>query len=829
MKDPSGTASGLIEKISFLKQRIRELEQSESDRQRAEEALQESEERYRKVADFTYAWEYWLAPDNKYVYVSPACERISGYRAEEFLQNPELLVNIIHPDDKHLLASHIHDALQDKSDVSALDFRIITRDGQERWIGHVCQAVYSHTGDYLGRRGSNLDITERKQSEEKFKAIFDNASDGILLANPITKSFLQGNAAICTMLGYTKEEIRNLTIYDIHPTEDISRVLDEFEKQAKGEKTLAEDLPVLRKDGSIFYADIGSTGIAVGDIPYIMGIFHDITDRKLAEEALKTSEGNLRTILDSVNDAIFIHNIDGKIIDVNSKVLEMYGVCREDAITMTIEKDFSARDNPINTLSAIWEAVMRGQERIFEWKARRPKDGRTFSAEVFLRKIMLNNTDAILAAVRDITDRKRLEEALENDQIRLVNDQIRLTAVLDSIDALVYVADFDSYELLFLNKYGRKEWGDIGGKRCWEALQKGQDGPCKFCTNKRLLSGTGVPTGVYRWEFQNTKNGRWYNCRDQAIRWTDGRLVRLEIAIDITESKHIKETLLNEKNKFLTLSESTPLGMVMIDTKGHFTYINPRFKEMFGYGTEDIPDGRAWFQKAYPDPEYRKTVISAWVEDLKRAKVGQKRPRIFKVNCKDGTEKIINFIPVQLETGEQIMNCDDITEQKRLERQLQTVSLTDELTGLYNRRGFITLSGKQLKIAERTKKDMLLFFADLDRMKEINDTLGHQAGDMALVEVAAIFKEVFRESDIIGRMGGDEFAILTIDTTDEAREVLTDRLQKTLDNYNRPEGRNYTLSLSIGIARYDPERPCSLDELMTQADTLMYVEKRNKQ
>ena len=125
---------------------------------------------------------------------------------------------------------------------------------------------------------------------------------------------------------------------------------------------------------------------------------------------------------------------------------------------------------------------------------------------------------------------------------------------------------------------------------------------------------------------------------------------------------------------------------------------------------------------------------------------------------------------------------------------------------------------------------MLLFFSDLDKMKQINDTLGHQEGDKALIEIATILKAVFRESDIIiGRMGGDEFAILAIDTTNETREVLMKRLHNYLDDYNRPEGRKYTLSLSIGMSPYDPQKPISLDELMAQADRLMYEEKRNKQ
>jgi PAS domain S-box-containing protein len=125
-----------------------------------------------------------------------------------------------------------------------------------------------------------------RKSEKKFRTIFDRSSDGILIADAITNKFLQGNTSICSMLGYTKEEIESLTIHDIHPPKDISHVLDEFEKLAKGEKVLAEDLPVLRKDGSIFYADIGASPAFIGGVHYLLGIFRDITDRKRTEEAL---------------------------------------------------------------------------------------------------------------------------------------------------------------------------------------------------------------------------------------------------------------------------------------------------------------------------------------------------------------------------------------------------------------------------------------------------------------------------------------------------------------------------------------------------------------
>ncbi len=300
------------------------------------------------------------------------------------------------------------------------------------------------------------------------------------------------------------------------------------------------------------------------------------------------------------------------------------------------------------------------------------------------------------------------------------------------------------------------------------------------------------------------------------------------VFVDITERKRFEAQIVHEHNRIQTLLENAPFGIMLINKDGSIAYVNPKFTELFGYIQSDIPDGRTWLKNAYPDTEYRHTVISIWMKDIEEVKVGQKRPRIFTVTGKNGNEKIINFIPVKLETGEHLISCEDITEQKRIENELQVMSIKDDLTGLYNRRGFFTLAGQQIKIAERTKKDMLLFFVDLDKMKDINDTYGHKEGDKALQEVSAILKEVFRESDIIGRIGGDEFAILALDTADESQEVLTMRLHNTLAAYNGLDGRRYRLSLSIGTASYDSETPSTIDELMSRADTLMYEEKRGK-
>jgi PAS domain S-box-containing protein len=134
-------------------------------RKQVEKALLESEQRFRLLAEFTYDWEYWIAPDGNYIYVSPSCERITGYHPDEFIRDTGLFEKLIHPDDRALLNGHFNKDLMSR-DVKSLDFRIRSRNGKERWISHICQPIYDDNGQFAGRRASNRDITERKLAEQ---------------------------------------------------------------------------------------------------------------------------------------------------------------------------------------------------------------------------------------------------------------------------------------------------------------------------------------------------------------------------------------------------------------------------------------------------------------------------------------------------------------------------------------------------------------------------------------------------------------------------------------------------------------------------------------
>lgn len=171
-----------------------------------------------------------------------------------------------------------------------------------------------------------------------------------------------------------------------------------------------------------------------------------------------------------------------------------------------------------------------------------------------------------------------------------------------------------------------------------------------------------------------------------------------------------------------------------------------------------------------------------------------------------------------------------INTHKRMAAEILSLSITDPLTGLYNRRGFMALAEQQIKMAERSKEGplLMLMFADLDKMKSINDNLGHKKGDKALIEVASILKKAFRESDIIARVGGDEFAVLGTIAQNSGVHLFEDRLQQQIELYNGQEKKDFMLSLSIGSACREPEHLQSIDDLMSAADKKMYEQKRSK-
>jgi len=161
-----------------------------------------------------------------------------------------------------------------------------------------------------------------------------------------------------------------------------------------------------------------------------------------------------------------------------------------------------------------------------------------------------------------------------------------------------------------------------------------------------------------------------------------------------------------------------------------------------------------------------------------------------------------------------------------LREELRSLALTDELTGLHNRRGFFALAAQHLKFARRNREHALLFFADINGLKQINDRFGHSGGDAAIKRVARALERTFRDSDIAARLGGDEFVILANEASPDSRQDILRRLKENLHSEGLRDPR-YPLSLSVGVARFDPLNPMTVDEILNLADRAMYEAKRS--
>ena len=250
-------------------------------RKEADEALRQSELRFRTAANFTYDWEYWLAPDGNLVYISPSCERITGYGPAEFLREPALLERIIHPDDAALMIEHVHHS-NERGELTPIDFRIRRSDGNVRWIGHVCRSVYDENGQNLGQRVSNRDITERKHAETALREheklyhnVFESVADGLAICD-LTGLIVEANPAFCKMHGYGCDDVigRRLTSF-IHPTH--RHIFADSVSAVKAGETLESQAVHLRQDDRPFHVEVRSVGLAYYGQPHLLNVVRDVS------------------------------------------------------------------------------------------------------------------------------------------------------------------------------------------------------------------------------------------------------------------------------------------------------------------------------------------------------------------------------------------------------------------------------------------------------------------------------------------------------------------------------------------------------------------------
>lgn len=252
-----------------------------------------------------------------------------------------------------------------------------------------------------------------RESEQTLKAIFDSANDGILVAGIKDKKFTNYNKTICEMTGYTPEEIKALGVIDIHPREDLPYVIDQFEKQARNEIRVARDIPVKRKDGSVFYADVNSSPVNISGEICLLGLFRDITERNKAEAEIKSSEERLKILFECAPDAYYLNDLAGNIVDGNQAAEKLLGYKKEELIGKNLLKvHLLPIKEVVKAASLLLKNTMGKSTGPDEFNLKR-KDGSLVPVEISTHPVKIDGKTMVLGIARDITTRKKAEETKE--------------------------------------------------------------------------------------------------------------------------------------------------------------------------------------------------------------------------------------------------------------------------------------------------------------------------------------------------------------------------------------------------------------------------------
>lgn len=494
---------------------------------------------------------------------------------------------------------------------------------------------------------------ERKRAEEAFLDLF-NATEEVALLMDISGIILVANQNAARLYGIPAEQLPGKSIYDLIPSNRIESGKEKIKTVLKTRKTLRFEGKLGEK---VFENSLYPVIKEGEEIQRIALYVRDITEKKRLQAELRQTEEKYRIIYENAIEGIFQIGPEGKFLSANPSLARIHGYGSPQELIQSVKDIRSLYVHPEDHTRLINLLFKQGAVQDYVSQMYR-KDGslRWISLNVRMVQDDQGNPLYYEGTMMDITERKLAETRLAESEERY------RTAIEHSNDG---VAIIEGDKIQYVNKrfveiFGYEQTEEIKGQSVLRFVHP-EDQEKVRTINQKRQKGEPVPS---RYEYKGiTKEGREIYIEVSATGTVyRGAPVSLVYLRDITERKMAEEALWVERNRFRTLSENAPVGIIMINQAGTFEYVNPKFIELFGYDLSEVPNGMAWFKKAFPDPQSRKEVISAWMEYLNSTNPGEKVPRTFPVTCKDGTKKIIHFTPVRLATGEYLVTLDDITE-----------------------------------------------------------------------------------------------------------------------------------------------------------------------
>lgn len=650
-------------------------------RRKAEEALRESEEKYRLITDNSEDWLYWIAPDGSLKYLSPAVERVTGYSPQEFKTQPELNREIVFAEDREKLRQHNHIILQ-VSPADQMEFRIITKSGETRWIHHSCSPMVTSEGVYIGRRVSNQNITERKKVEEELiasKTTLETALASMTDAIVITDAegnFIEFNEAFATFHRFKNKEECSKTFSEYPVFMEVftanRQLIPEEQwtvpRALRGETDKNQEVFMHRKDtgetwiGSYSFAPIRDrNGVIVGTV--VTG--RDITESKQAEEALKLSEERYRNIFESAVIGLYRTTPEGEIILANSTLIKMLGFNSfeelaqrnlenegfEDEVQRKVFRENIERDGRVTGLEAVWK-TKEGKPVFVNENARAFYD--QYGQVIYYE-----------GTIEDITERKTMERTLEESDEKfrkafLTNPD---SIAINSLDNGRFISVNHGFTQIF--EFTERE---VIGKTSLELdIWHNPEDRLHYV---RKLKEKGV---VENFEAKlYTKSRKLKNSLiSAAIIELEGVPHILSTIKDITERKLTEEAIRESEEKYRSVFENSSVAILLTSTDGYILSANKFACKLFDRSKEEMHNARRDSIIDITDP--RMTVM---LDERKRTGSVKGELRFIK---KDGTTfpgELSSVIFKDMEGNERSsMVIRDLTAKKKIEEENQNLNL----------------------------------------------------------------------------------------------------------------------------------------------------------
>lgn len=550
---------------------------------------------------------------------------------------------------------------------------------------------------------------------------------------------------------------------------------------------------------------------------YSFGLIIMVNQRIRAEEV--EAKKKFELIFQISPDAIDISRLeDGLIIEANDRFLSTTGFNRDELIGNTtinlgIWKDLNERNKFIKML--IRNEYCENHE--IELKK---KDGTTFIGLTSSRVVDFNGEKYVLNLIKDITERKAIENSIKRNE-----------------EKFKAIANYTANLEMWIGTSGELLWINPAVKKFTDYSQEDFINIDDFLETLIFKQDLSKVRKIYDCAINNgdeSGSDIEFRCvkRDSSVfyitvNWNrvyDATGDFLGIRVSGTDTTNIKYA--NERINILSQAiEQSPVSIVITDLEGRIEYVNRKFTEITGYSNEEVIGNNPRILKSdYNSKEYYKKL---WTNVLD----GKEWQGQFKNKKKNGEYywESARISPIYNSEGkiEKIIAIkEDISERKRLENELKMQARTDDLTGLSNRRFFVEAVEHELIRSKRYSKECAFLMLDIDHFKQVNDNFGHAIGDIAIRKISEVFIETVRKIDILGRIGGEEFGILLVETNFENAVIVAERIRTNVENINLfdDKGNKVKLSISIGISKFTNERD-SFEELMIASDMALYKAK----